>query len=591
MFKMEQMVYLISLIITIFLSFLLQVKKRKDNILLRCTIIILSFFTMSILISLLFYIIKIRVSLWNLSIVNAILSILLTIKNIKAKEVQKYEIKLPDIIFCVLSNVIIIIIAIVQYGIPFQIKYETTDASTHYVCAKHFMEEEKLLLNSHNDVVEYFDSSFFMIGAYVNEGIIFKIFQYWIPDISLYKVYIYCDLFMLFLSALLMYEIIFQLSKNVSQKYMAIFISLLYLLAYPLNSVLMGSAYLTLSLIFVCGVILLFKIKHEISETYYKILLFLLNFGIIHTYILFSIIVFVAEILYLIMNEKKKSFFTIIMCILLPILSGSIYAINALNEKVNSIKQEGPMYKNYYSNMILYVPIIIYALYQNLKNKEKNIEDCIFIFSIISIPILFLLKQNGIISNYYLMKFYYILWISVIVLTGKGLFVLVKKHFKIGIIISIVIPILLVISFIFTKINYNEEELMQDVTKENLLTISEMLKMNFNIILKKNCILNHEEQELIQEAKKYLEKDKENLKVVGGLAQINWINAIYDFTNTEKSYENAWLEIYNIDNINSKYLLAFKRATVMHQSSKKILEKYHYIYETRYGGVLKRNET
>lgn len=585
---MKVIIYLISLVTLIILAFLLPTKEKKSNFLLRATIIILFLLTFSILISTIAYFCHIKASLWTFAISNLIISVILAIKLWKQKNIQKYEIKLRDIIFVVLSISIIAIIAIVNYKIPFQIKYATTDAASHCSAAIHFMENEEILVDSKTDTQQYFGFYSMMIGGYINEGIFFSLFRDIFELTDFYKLYIIFDLILLFISALVMYELILCLTKNKKIKYLSIIISLIYILSYPLNSILMGSVYLTLVLIFITGMILIFALKDKIKDSYFKCMLFLLNIGIVQTYTIFAII-FIAEIIYLIVKEKKKSIFTIIVCVIIPGLSAVTYITSQVDIAVGLLDTEGPMYKNYYSNILIYIPWIIYAIYQNFKNKNSGIENYLFIFFTIMIPILTFMKTQEKISAYYYFKYYYVLWIIVITLAAKGMFLLIEKHFKIGIASSIIVITLLIISFIFIKTNYTDEELMTDVTKENPLYFSEMFKMNYYFIISNKVILNEEEIQLIKDAPNYFENNTENLKIISAYPQINWCYAIYNFTNYRSQIEL----INNINDINradSKYLLVFKRASIMHQYSEELLQRYNYIYETKYGGVMQINE-
>ena len=69
-------------------------------------------------------------------------------------------------------------------------------------------------------------------------------------------------------------------------------LSIIYMISYPLSSIISGFAYLTLGLNFIIGILIVFKEK--INEYYKMLLLFLLDFAIIFTYYYFAPIIYLA---------------------------------------------------------------------------------------------------------------------------------------------------------------------------------------------------------------------------------------------------------------------------------------------------------
>ncbi len=73
----------------------------------------------------------------------------------------------------------------------------------------------------------------------------------------------------------------------------------------------------------------------------------------------------------------------------------------------------------------------------------------------------------------------------------------------------------------------------------------------------------------------------EEFRILGGEGQNKWIYAILN------QYVDS--NIY-VEDIDDKYLICFKRATYIHQNIHKIKEKYEFIYENKYGGIMKKYE-
>ena len=84
---------------------------------------------------------------------------------------------------------------------------------------------------------------FFMPGAYINTGILFKIFSGFIGETYFCQLFFIFDISIWFLSGILMYVF---LSKN--KKIIPLIFSIIYMIGYPLNSLLSGFSYLSLVL-------------------------------------------------------------------------------------------------------------------------------------------------------------------------------------------------------------------------------------------------------------------------------------------------------------------------------------------------------
>ena len=142
----------------------------------------------------------------NLSICNSIVILIFLAILLKTKKIQKYNVKISDIIFSILLLIIVILIAYTEYGFPFKIKYKITDGSTHYYYAEQFYETSTLLYKGeNNEIYGLYDSDFRLPGAYINEGILFKVFDNIISKVNLFVLF---DLFILYLSGILFYYLL-----------------------------------------------------------------------------------------------------------------------------------------------------------------------------------------------------------------------------------------------------------------------------------------------------------------------------------------------------------------------------------------------
>lgn len=579
---MEVIIYWIIATILLIGITIFPINNIKQNLIARIILSIILILGINIIIAIITYWLNISCSLELISIIYSVLIFLIVYVITKSRKIQKLSISVFDIAFIIITIVLILVIAIKQYGIPVKIKYESTDASTHFSAAIRFMESKSLVIDNQDSLAQYFKFDKLMIGSYVNTGIIFSLFSNFLNEFDMYKIYIICDLITLLLSFLFMYILITSILNSKKTKIIAGIMSIIYVLAYPLNSMLMGSAYLTLSLVIIQAILYIIMNKDKINNIVFITILTICNIALMHTYIMFGIVVLLAEIIYIIIKDNKK-IYKYIPAIIIPMLTLLLYSSDIEN-KISVIQEEGPMYKNYYSNIILYIPLIIYALYIEFKEKKLlNIENLLLMLTLGIVIITYILKENNIMSSYYCLKYYYMLWIPVIFISSKALLSILNKRLILAISIALIIPIILIISATNIKYTYSSEEIMKDISKENVLAFGDYFAMNKNIIYSNRYVLNGEEIEVIKKADEIIKDD--NYYICGGLAQVNWTCSMLDSSNITKEYE-----LKEPKDIGSKYLIVFKRATYMHNYNEEITKKYTYIFENKYGGIMQKIE-
>ena len=234
------LIQLISIII------FLKLKKtdKKENIVLWSTLSIITLMCLNILVTLIFNMIKIKSTLLNLSIIYMILDLSMIFAIFKTKQTQKYLLKKQDIIISLLIMIIVIIIAYAQYKFPFNIKYLITDGAVHYNAMVNFYSSSTLLKNVNS--IENFNT--FMTGAYVNGGILLKSLASFVTVKDCFSVFVIFDLLLFFLSGEIFYLLISKYNVKKTEYFFSFCFTLLYMLGYPLNSLLSGFVYLSLGL-------------------------------------------------------------------------------------------------------------------------------------------------------------------------------------------------------------------------------------------------------------------------------------------------------------------------------------------------------
>ena len=298
-------IYILTIVLIIGLHMLLFKKEEKQSFFVWLIITMGLLLCYNICISVILSFIKLKSTLITLSIINIITICLLVMKIYRDKKVQKYYISKIDIISIISISAIVLLVAIKQYGIPMNIKNSITDASTHYWLADEFYNYSMLLIEENSDVMGYFNEHAFMPGAYINTGILFKVFSAIVEETYFCKLFIVFESCMWCLSGLLMYVLLSHNKKEEKQKILPLIFSLIYMLGYPLNTLLSGFSYLQIGLnIIIC---IIFVMKQELKQEYKDILIFLLNFGLMFSYYYFAPVVFLGILIQKIAEIKKKN--------------------------------------------------------------------------------------------------------------------------------------------------------------------------------------------------------------------------------------------------------------------------------------------
>ena len=467
-------IYILTIVLILILQILLYKKEERQNFLKSFATNILIFLTYNIFISVILSFLGIPTTLVILSIVNIIISIVIGYKIYKDKKIQKYYIQKIDIIATILMLIIVLVTAIKQYGIPLNLKNAITDAGVHYFAADEFFKTSKLLFNGNSDILNLFNLQFLQPGAYINTGILFKIFSGIISETYFCKIYFIFDISMWYLSGILMYVLLTQNKKENKKKILPLIFSLVYMLGYPLNSLISGFSYLSIGLNIIIGILII--IREDINKYYKLIILFLLNFGIMFTYYFFAPVVYLAELWQIIKDNKKvfkiENIVNIFFTLVIPGIFGILYFIifQTIKYNVNPLENysevfaiKGDIYANLITNILPFIVLAIYFIICNIKNNK--IENKMLILSIIFTIALYVGMRFEKVSKYYYYKSYYMLWILVIFVALNAVEKILQKN-KLTKIITLICVILYCIGII-CSIKYVQKFFIFDIYREN----------------------------------------------------------------------------------------------------------------------------
>ncbi len=544
------LLYIVSIVILFSLILLLPKTKEKINLIKTIILTFICLFAYNTATCYILNFINIPITLFSLSIVNLFINIILLYKIIKKKEIQKYKIENKDIIVSIILFIVVLICICINFRNLTRIRYISMDSVQHYKAAREFSENTTLFDKAEENSTT---SKSHMPMGYVNVGILFKIFRPWIGVVSLYKIYILFEAFIYFLSGIIFYYCIEKICKKINQFIVCILFSIVYLIGYPFNSLISGFHYLLIGILYFTTILYTMKeiiIKEKIKFGYSVIMLMLLNIGLIFSYALFCPIIYVAEFFYFIYKYKKdksKRHF-IIFVLLTLILTGLMGSDIILYQRLKAmgstgISLEGWIYKNDWSNIILFLPFVAYYFIKIIKNDdffEKSLLLCFITFFILFI----IGKHIGICSSYYFYKNSYILWILVLYTTLKSLMYLINKGNVYKYIVNIFTTFyifLLIISIIF--IDTYIYKYKEGKAEENLTTMMEIFTLNSTNIKSDATFFSAEELEAIKQFDNIIEgnwKQNNTTLVLPNPTQTLWIKALTGY----ETENNPNIEIY-----------------------------------------------
>lgn len=623
-----EIIYILSVII-LFISYILIKKTDKKVDILKqvvLTIVLLFCYNTFICYCLTFF--TISVNLVLLSAINFIFSIIIISYLIKTKKTQKFTFNKIDFIYIILIAVATMIVSYINFGFPFEIKYETGDPATHYLTSEIFKENDGLLANQReaDEVFGIFANR--KTVSYVNSGLIMKCLENVVDTFDNYNIFIAFGIFILFLSGWMFYSSISRFAKNEKARFLALAISLLYMMGYPLNSLLFGFEYLSMGILVLSAIIASIDVyqNEEIGYKQNLIVFFLLNFGLFSSYFMFVPFVYSGLWIYFCINEYRKNkdsskkninikalfnkrlIIQLIVTLLIPFILGYIYHIapelygvfirksvdfsKALRQQNSLISKGlagyGYIYVNLFSNVIPLIPFVIIAMYKKWKENRGASIITLITFAFIFLLIIGYLFEK--VSMYYLCKNYFALWLLLYYLAYKGLLVIYEKNKFVPFVLLIVYFIAIVVNLLFIDTDISHGRVDQ---KENILQVADIYGAN-KTILKKSKDLNLEELELLRESLKIIPDDSK-VEVAGDIEQGFWAYSITRrINNDDKHYGVEKLE-YKMMSVGERagkvdYVLYFNRGEYYQVYKKELWVNAELVYENDAGGILKYNK-
>lgn len=596
-------IYIISVVLIFIGCLKIQKTPKKQNLLFWMAITTITFFCYNTFVCYTYSLIHIPCNLITLSIFNFIVTGVMTVKIVLTKKVQKYNrIRKRDIVFCIVLFITVGIVAKMFFKcFPFELNYESTDPATHYTAAREFYNNHTLLNNMENTTI--FDLKQLMPISYVNTGIAFFIGENFLEDYQFYNIYVLIDLIVLYMSGILFYSLLIKRTKSIKMSIIAMIISILYILAYTLNSMIFGFAYLSVGLNVIIAILAIIQLKKDtlFNKHIWNIIMFMLNFGLFFGYYLFMPIIYLAEGIYMIMemiknrNNKtiicKENIVQIIVTLILPTIMGIAYfIIPSFNKNNELISTEGYIYRELYANFLIMIPFVIFFITRQIKNKRNDIFMLTLIIGMAFTLILFIVGVAfNKVSSYYFYKMHYLLYILSMYATFESIYYLWENKDN-RIFIGTAIGVLLC-CLIFNILNIDEK------IGEKSTNFNPVYRMNgffpiYTYNLEKmnpeKTICTSNMLDIIYYYGNNIKEDRDSVMVKGNNRLQRWMYALFGITHhsnyLEFSEENIWNTTEDWILSGKKYLIAFYEEELNLDNQ----DKYEVILKNEDGCILKR---
>lgn len=611
-----QIVYSLSVIVLLICFILLKKTDKKLDILSFIPISIILLFCYNTFTCYVLTFFTIKCSLLNLTLINLVFILIMLIPILWKKQIQSYKIKKTDLIYICIIAIIVIGIAIKNFKIPFNVNYETSDPSVHYLTAVMFAEQDSLLGANPDEV--YGNLQARKTVSYVNCGLLMKIICPSLDAMDCYNVFACFGIFILFLTGWTFYSALMYFTKGKMMQLIAFVVTMVCIMGYPLNSFLFGFEYLSMGLLIICGILSMIPLfeNDELKRGFNIIIFALFNFGLFSSYYMFVPFIYPALGLYFLIQNysKNKKIITkeiivfLIITLIIPFLLGYIYHIEPkiyrviqnktiVNSKNYStylvsdgIATDGYIYINLYSNMLLLLPLAIYLFIKHV--KENKFTALAVGICIAFIELLLLGNAFGKVSIYYLSKNYFALWILLLYSNYKAMVKLNEKDKLVPIICTFGYVTIIIVYLIFSNTKMEERRFNKD---ENIFTVAEIFGANKTILTKNKERLNQNEIDIIMYARKNLDKTKK-IEVVADNMEYYWAYVLLRYFNHEEfTYKyigqmrlNAKVAMLDENVENVDYVIYFNKGKTFEMYKDKLFKNAEIIYENEAGGIVSR---
>lgn len=362
--------------------------------------------------------VHIPINLLSMGIFNCIAGGGLWLLILVKKQRQRYTLELFDWVSVAVIAGVALVCGMIQFGLSFDPHYITTDPSVHMRMAM--------------DIINKQSVSEMFFGP-LNNALFMSIGMPFIHILDAVKLFVLSEFGMFALHGWIFYILINRFSKNLFTKIVSIIVTILYMLGYPLNNMIFGFNYLGTGVTILAFLLFLADVfyKKEVDRRIAIPSLMLTCLGIFLCYMLFMPLAYVVLFLFVAWDyfQQKKLITwemvrTQLEIFLLPVIIGFVYCFfgwfGSADAVGSAIATEGYIYRDLYSNFIIWLPVALYGLLHSLKKKHWTVLQPMCILWTCFMIGLFVFGLMGKASSYYYFKTYYVMWMITLALFYIG---------------------------------------------------------------------------------------------------------------------------------------------------------------------------
>ena len=340
---------------------------------------------------------------------------------IKKKQVQSHCYDWSDALFTVVLLGVVVLFSYQRYGLDLSIHYLTIDPAEHLKMAMNVVTNQNV------------DRMFY--GALTNAMLIEFLGAFKNPA-QYYQIFVLGDILNLLLAGWMFFGVIRRFCKDNFLKLGSIVITIIYLLAYPLNNTIFGFVYLGMGVTIIAYLIIVVDefMRGNLNKWINIVLISAGCLGIFECYVLFMPVTFFAILTCVLVKQyQAKKLFSVdtvitgLSIFLVPCIIGLLYTYMGFfgsegGQTVGSaIVSEGGIYRDLYSNFLFVMPFALLGFWNLVKEKKNRLLLFLIPFLGVFVLSLFIRGMKGTVSSYYYYKNYYLLWLLVFILAFQGI--------------------------------------------------------------------------------------------------------------------------------------------------------------------------
>ena len=389
----------------------------------------------------------------------------ITIMILNKKKIQSMYIDKCVVFGCIILTGFIGLIFFQIFTKDFNWIYRTTDPSSHLIMAQNVVRTGKI-------------EGMYFTALY--NGLMLEIFQPFIDEINLYKIYIVSDTLFNYLNLLMCYIWIIVMCKSKKMKWICPIFAMGYFIGWPLSSyAYYGFTYFGVGItIYAYALYLLFaEVKYKQIELKWLYICIALGiFSLTVCYMLFTPVLVATILIYLIIKKRRYLTRSIIIKVILIscVFLSAIFAIvfwgyfgGKISAIFDALRLDGGIHKCLLGDFIFLAPFVTYTLVKEY--RKKNLIDIAFYVLLLVIMIAFAMTCMNVMGGYYYYKLYYLLWLLCWLLCIRAVESIYEDNK--WILVSMLLPVLMAFTILWSGAEEHMNSTLEAKDVEGLFPI------------------------------------------------------------------------------------------------------------------------